>query len=85
MSGSKDELPPPVVPESDRVGLEDTLRQFVSQLNYNHASTLPKLAAHFVIRMELEGNLYIRYRLPEAIPPGNDAQAASRNRQRRSS
>ncbi len=75
MSDSK---PPPVVPESERVGLEDTLRRFVSHLNYNRASTLPKLADHFVIRMELEGNLYIRYRLPEAIPPGNDAQVEER-------
>ncbi len=75
MSDPKDELPPPVVPESERVGLEDKLSRFVSQLNHNRASTLPKLADHFVLRMELEGNLYIRYRLPE---PSGDMQVEER-------
>ncbi len=75
MSDPEDELPPPVVPESERPGLEDTLRQFVSGLNYNRVSTLPKLADHFLLRMELDGNLYIRYRLPE---PGGDKQVEER-------
>ncbi len=76
MSDPKDELPPPVVPESERLGLEDTLIRFVSGLNYNRVSTLPKLADHFILRMELDGNLYIRYRLPE--PRDEDMQVEER-------
>ncbi len=78
MSDPKDELPPPVVPESERLGLEDTLRRFVSGLNYSRVSTVPKLADHFVLRMELEGNLCIRYRLPEPIPLGDEEQVEER-------
>lgn len=63
-----------MVPESERLGLEDTLRRFVSELNYSRASTLPKLADHYLFWMELDGNLYVRYRLPDIPLSGDETQ-----------